>query len=64
MKRFPPFFVIGSVGMVLTAVLHVALAFGLPDASVHGSFAALYPAFLAFMTIGTAQLFRKEKQVV
>lgn len=61
MKRFPPFFLTGSAGMVVTAVLHMAMALLLRNTSVHTSFMVLYPVFMAFMAIGAAQL-KKEKQ--
>lgn len=60
MKKLPLFFVIGSVGMIGTALLHifVALVTGTGD---HGVFLAMYPTFLAFLIIGIVQLFNGDK---
>lgn len=56
MKKINPFFVIGTTGMLLTAVLHIcfALVLGLP--LVHQVFYVMYPAFLSFLVIGFAQI--------
>lgn len=58
MNKLPPFFVIGSVGLVITALLHIGLALVLGLPGVHGVFIALYPFFLAFLALGFGQLLR------
>lgn len=56
MKKMNPFFVIGSVGIALTAMLHMVFALILAMPFVHNTFWVLYPSFFAFMVIGAAQM--------
>lgn len=56
MKIFNPFFVTGTVGMILTAGMHIAFALLLKQASVHSAFYVLYPTFLAFLAIGFGKI--------
>jgi len=56
MRSLPPFYAIGTVGMVVTAGLHMVMALVIVGPSVHSGFLALYPVFLAFLVIGGAQL--------
>lgn len=56
MRTLPPFFILGTVGMLVTSALHMAMALFLVGPSVHGVFFSVYPVFLAFLVIGTAQL--------
>jgi len=56
MRSLPPFYAIGTVGMVVTAGLHMFMALVLVGPSVHSGFMPLYPVFLAFLVIGAAQL--------
>lgn len=52
MKKFHPFFTIGTVGMIVTALLHIFLALGLSVTTAHTSFFVIYPMFLAMLFIG------------
>jgi len=52
MKKFHPFFTIGTVGMIVTSALHIFLALGLSLSSAHSTFFIIYPTFLAFLAIG------------
>ncbi len=56
MNKLPPFFVIGSVGLVITALLHIFMALGLGLNNVHGGFLPLYILFIALLSIGTGKL--------
>jgi len=58
MKNLNPFFVIGSIGTVITAVLHMIFALILEMPFVHNTFWVLYPTFIAFMAIGFGQLLK------
>lgn len=60
MKNFSPFFVIGSLGMVVVALLHMLIAF-LTVKPSHAAFFALYPVFLSFMIIGFGQVLKASK---
>lgn len=63
MKNFSPFFIIGSIGMIITAVLHIVLAMILSQPSVHSTFFALYPLFMAFMIIGFRQMLKAHEKL-
>ena len=52
MKKFHPFFTIGTVGMIVTALLHIFLALGLSVTTANTSFFVIYPMFLAMLFIG------------
>jgi len=52
MKKLHPFYSIGTIGMILTACLHMFLALGLSLTNVHTAFFMIYPMFLAFLIIG------------
>jgi hypothetical protein len=56
MNKLPPFFVIGSVGLVITALLHIFMALGLGLDNVHGGFLPLYLLFIALLSMGTGKL--------
>jgi len=55
------FYKIGTIGMILTAALHVLLAM-IIGPSVHTSFAIVYPSWVAFLVIGSAQMAKEKKQ--
>ncbi len=57
MKKLNPFFVIGTIGMLLTAVLHIVFALVLKLSATAG-FLSVYPVFMAFLLIGFAQLIK------
>jgi len=61
MKKINAFFIIGSVGMIVNALLHMLLAAILPQASLHLTFFVLYPVFLSFMALGFGQMLKMEK---
>lgn len=50
------FFIIGTCGMVITAVLHVVLAVIVGLKSIHMVFFVNYLTFLSFLVIGAANL--------
>ncbi|SFS54903.1 hypothetical protein [Sphingobacterium wenxiniae] len=64
MKKFHPFFTIGTVGMIVTACLHMFLALSLSLISTHAVFFTLYPAFLTFMILGVVLTVKKQKTFV
>ena len=63
MKTLNPFFVIGTIGMIVTAVLHIFMAILIDTPSVHRAFMMLYPVFAALLTIGGMQLLQEKKMV-
>lgn len=64
MKNLNPFFVIGSLGMILTAVLHMVFALILAMPFVHNTFWVLYPSFFAFLAIGFGQMLKAQLKPV
>ncbi len=62
MKKFHPFFIIGTVGMIVTSALHIFLALGLSVSSAHSSFYVIYPTFIAFLAIGFGLTLKKQKE--
>lgn len=61
MKNFHPFFIIGTLGMIVTSILHLFLALGLSISSAHPSFYVIYPVFMAFLMIGFGLTLKKLK---
>ena len=62
MKNFHPFFIIGTVGMIVTSTLHMFLTLGLSISSAHSSFYVMYPLFIAFLAIGFGLTLKKQKE--
>lgn len=56
MNKLPPFFVIGSVGLVVTALLHIFMALVIGMQNVHVGFLGLYLLFIAMLGIGSGKL--------
>jgi hypothetical protein len=56
MKSLNSFYIIGTVGMIVTAILHITLSILVVHPSLHPIFIALYPTLLTFLIIGAAQL--------
>lgn len=63
MKKFHPFFAIGTVGMIVTASLHIFLALVLSMTEIHSVFFSLYPVFLMFLILGVALTIKNQKAV-
>ncbi len=61
MKKFHPFFTIGTVGMILMACLHLFLSLGLSITSIHTTFFVLYPVFLSFLLLGVILTVKNKK---
>lgn len=63
MKKLNPFFLIGTVGMFLTAVLHIVIAFLSSGREVLAASSILYPVFLILLLNGTRiMIIRKNRQ--
>lgn len=56
------FYKIGTIGLILTAALHVLFAIIFSGSSVHTSFAIVYPSWIAFLIMGSAQMAKEKKQ--
>ena len=64
MKNLNAFFVIGTVGMIVTAILHMMLTVVISDASLQSAFFVIYPTFITFLVIGTRQMVREQKPAI
>lgn len=62
MNNLNPFYKIGTIGMIITAGLHILLAMVLQTSTVHTSFAIVYPSWIAFLAIGTTQMAKQKKE--
>lgn len=62
MRKFHPFFVIGTVGIIVVSLLHIFMALGLSLTSLHSPFYILYSNFAAFLAIGFALTLKKQKE--
>lgn len=63
MREIHPFFIIGTVGMIVISILHIFLALGLSISSAHSSFYVIYPIFIAFMAIGFGLTLKYQKNM-
>ncbi len=63
MKALNPFFVIGTVGVIVTAILHVVIALVLSVPAAHKTFFVLYPVFISFLAIGAGQIIKGDKVI-
>lgn len=63
MKKFHPFFIIGTLGVIVTSLLHMFLALGLSVSSAHTSFFVIYPIFISFLAIGFGLTLKKQKEL-
>ena len=62
MNNLNAFYKIGTIGLILTAALHVLSAVILNTSMVHTSFAIVYPSWIAFLVMGSAQMAREKKE--
>ncbi len=62
MIRKNAFFITGTLGMIITATLHIFLSLGLGLDAVHTAFFSLYPVFVSFLAIGFGQIMANTRQ--
>ena len=60
MKKLNSLFVIGAVGMILTAVLHIIV---ITQTSIAVPFFIVYPVFAALLTIGIVQIILERRLI-
>lgn len=61
MKKLNPLFTTGTVGLIVSATLHIFMSLALT--AVHSVFFMLYAMFGAFLIIGAAQVITAQKLV-
>lgn len=60
MTKKNPYFLIGTLGMLLTAVLNILLEAIAIDVSFISSFSILYPVFILFLLIGAGSMVKNQ----
>lgn len=63
MKKFHPFFTIGTVGIIVLACLHMFLGLGLSLTPGNSIFFTLYPLFLALLIFGVVLTIKNQKAI-
>jgi hypothetical protein len=63
MKRFHPFFTIGTIGIILIACLDMFLSLGLSLTSSHSAFFVMCPVFLSFLILGVVFTVKNQKTI-
>lgn len=61
MKRFHPFFIVGTLGMLITSLLHICMAIFAIRSFSHASFISIYPVFVTFVILGIILTYNKQK---
>ncbi len=54
MKKFHPFYSIGTFGLIISAIIHMSLALGFALSQGHTTFYVLYTMFVTFLILGVA----------
>ena len=62
MNKINPYFITGSIGILMTSILQIGRNYFLNHPS-GVSFSILYPIFLGFLIIGTWIMIKKKKQL-
>lgn len=63
MKALNPFFITGTVGVVVTAIFHVVIVLVLSIPAAHTTFFVLYPMFISFLAIVEGQIINHNKAI-
>ena len=63
MKKFHPFYFIGTFGVVITAIIHIAFALGFGLSQGHSTFYVLYTMFATFLILGVALTVKDQKDL-
>ena len=61
MKEFHPFYFIGTLGVLITAIVNIILALGFSLTAANSTFFIIYPTFVAFLIIGVALTVKEQK---
>lgn len=64
MKSLHPLYMIGAMGMVITATLQMMFSTMLARPLMHPTFFSLYPLFIAFLIIGNYKMAKQQKAAV
>lgn len=61
MKKNIPLFLIGTIGMLMTAIFNILSEVIMSDGSVIFSFSILYPVFIVFLLLGASGMMKRNK---
>jgi len=64
MEKISAFYWIGTVGVIFTAVLHMVMTLIIMEVPNHSVWWGVYPVFIAFLIIGTIQMYKYRKPTV
>lgn len=62
MRQLNPFFLIGTLGMLFTAMFHILVAVIISEEAT-ASFSIMYPVFIGFLIAGTVIMIKKKRAV-
>ena len=62
MTKKNPYFLIGTLGMLVTAILNILIEAIAVDVSFISSFSILYPVFIAFLLIGAGSMVKNSSR--
>ncbi|MEG9329105.1 hypothetical protein V6B16_14270 [Salinimicrobium catena] len=60
MTRKNPYFLIGTLGMLMTSIFNILLETIVAEGSFISSFSLLYPVFIAFLLVGAGNMVRHQ----
>lgn len=60
MNQINPFFLIGTIGMLITSILHIFMAVITSEEAASNSFWVLYPVFAGFLIAGTIVMMKRK----
>lgn len=63
MTKKNPYFLIGTLGMLVTAVINILLESLVTEGGFISSFSILYPVFIAFLLIGAGNMVKNGKKI-
>lgn len=63
MTKKNPYFLIGTLGMLVTSIANILLESIPAEVSFISSFSMLYPVFIAFLLIGAGSMVKNKKRV-
>ena len=64
MKQINPFFLVGTLGMLFTSVLHIILAAITSEEAASSNFWVLYPVFAGFLVAGTIVMMKRKQRTI
>ena len=60
MKKINPYFTIGTIGIIVTALLHIFMTIYIPGPDLHIAFIILYTVFIVLLAIGFGKILKEQ----